>query len=460
MTSSATQFEELEFMGPDRDPDQLAGLQVLVLGLGTHGGGTDLIDFLHARGAQVSVSDTASASELSASIDLIAGKVTREQIHTGGHHPEHLEGIDWVVVNPAIPPAAAFLQEVHLSGVRVVTELGLFLAWAPHEHLAAVTGTNGKSTVCALVKEMLLASGVPVEVGGNFGGSLLKKLGASTEETRWIVEISSFQSSRLGLEIPRPPLVALTCFAPDHLDWHGDEATYFQAKMNLLRGPHRKPAKVIVEKNSPFVNALDSLETKPQIVSPNATELLEILEPQHISPALTGDTGHSNLELATALARDLGASNEGCRIAAEKFQGLPHRFEVVPGKDDLIYINDSKATTPDATIAALSRLNGPIHWLCGGKDKGIDIAALVSCCKSANVSVYPYGESSGKLALHFEGARQFETLEQAFHDARNHARAGETILCSPAYPSYDQFVSFEERGEVFRKLVASVTPSR
>jgi len=459
VTSSVTRFEELEFMGPDRDPDQLAGLQVLVLGLGTHGGGTDLIDFLHSRGAHVSVSDTASASALSASIDLIAGKVAPERLHTGGHHPEHLEGMDWVVVNPAIPPAAAFLREVHQSGVRVVTELGLFLAWAPHDHVAAVTGTNGKSTVCALAREMLLASGVPVEVGGNFGGSLLKKLGASTEGTRWIVEISSFQASRLGTEIPRPALVALTCFAPDHLDWHGDEATYFQAKVNLLRGPHRKPAKVIVEKNSPFVDALDSLETEPQIVSPEATELFEILEPQNISPALTGDTGHSNLALATTLARALGASLEGCRIAAEKFQGLPHRFEFVPGDDHLIYINDSKATTPDATIAALSRLDGPVHWLCGGKDKGIDIAALVSHCKSAKISVYPYGESAGKLARHFEGARQFETLEQAFHGARSSARAGETILCSPAYPSYDQFASFEERGEVFRKLVASVTPS-
>ena len=456
MTSSTIRFEELEFLGPDRGRDQLSGLKVLVLGLGTHGGGTDLVEFLHSHGAQVSISERAHEKDLSDSLNRIAGKVPRERVHTGGHQAQHLEGIDWVVVNPAIPPAAPFLGEVRLSGIRVVTELGLFLAWAPHDHLAAVTGTNGKSTVCALAKDMLQASGLPVEVGGNFGGSLLLKLDSSPPETRWIVEISSFQASRLGSEIPRPPLVALTSFAADHLDWHGDEETYFEAKVNLLRSPHQRQASVIVADNSPFLHALESLETRPQRITPGIEGIFNPQNHAPISPALAGDTGQTNLELATTLAHKLGATREGCQMGAANFQGLPHRFEIVPSEDDLIYINDSKATTPDATIAALSRLDDTVHWLCGGQDKGICIEALVSFCQSKNVHVYPYGESAEKIARHFGEIPLFETLDQAFHYSRSNASAGDTILCSPAYPSFDQYRSFEERGHAFRSLVDAV----
>ena len=188
--------------------------------------------------------------------------------------------------------------------------------------------------------------------------------------------------------------------------------------MNLLRGPHRKPAKVIVEKNSPFVNALDSLVTKPQVVSPEAAELLETLEPHHISPALTGDTGHSNLELATTLARELGASIKGCRIAAEKFQGLPHRFEFVPGKDDLIYINDSKATTPDATISALSRLTVSSTGFAGAKTReSTSLRWFHTANQQTFLSIPMVNPQENWLTI--LRRHPIETLEQAFHDARN-----------------------------------------
>ena len=453
MTLSTTRFEELEFRGPDRGIHELAGLQVLVLGLGTHGGGTDLVEFLHSHGACVSVSDQATQADLASSIARIQDQVPAERIHTGGHQVQHLEKMDWVVVNPAIPPAAPFLDEVQKSGVRVVTELGLFLAWAPHDHLAAVTGTNGKSTVCALVKEMLQDSGIPVELGGNFGGSLLKKLDSANPETRWIVEISSFQASRLGMEIPRPALVALTSYAPDHLDWHGDEETYFQAKINLLHGPHRQAPAVIVAEDSPFRPELDRLPNRPNVLVPPTDD---DWGSTNLSPALAGSTGRDNTRLAVTLARRLGASAEGCRKAASRFRGLPHRYELVTATDGLTYINDSKATTPDAAMAALARLEGPVHWLCGGQDKGIDIESLITWSQSREIFVYPYGESANLIARHLKGVEVYESLKAAFDGARSRAQSGETVLCSPAYPSYDQFRSFEERGEAFRAMVASI----
>jgi len=451
-------FEQLDFLGPDRGPDQLEGLKVLVLGLGTHGGGTDLVHFLHSKGAIVTVSDHAPRSTLNASIELIDSIIPEENIHLGGHQADHLRGIDWAVINPAIPPAAPFLQHVYESGVRPVTELGLFLAWAPHQHLAAVTGTNGKSTVCALAHDMISASGLPVRVGGNFGGSLLSQLESCSTETRWIVEISSFQASRLGTEIPRPPVVALTPFAPDHLDWHGDEETYFQAKLNLLRPPHRQSQLVIAAPDSPFVAAISELETAPNLISMIDPEL-QTNDYASANPNLDGVTGRSNLALAMTLAKKLGATKEGCQTAAKSFSGLPHRFEVVTRKNGVTFINDSKATTPDATISALDRIEGRVIWLCGGKDKGIDLDPLASSISKRNIHIFAYGDSADRLLGAIKSraphnlARRCDHLDEAFESAVDLCQPGDTILLSPAFPSYDQYTSFEERGEHFRNLV-------
>lgn len=462
MNPQVTRFEELEFQGPDRGIDELTGLRILVLGLGTHGGGTDLIQFLHSRGALITVSDAAPRSQIADSIELIEPLVPAERIHTDGHQDHHLNNIDWVVVNPAIPPLAPFLKKVRESKVRPVTELGLFLSWVSHSNLAAITGTNGKSTVCALTRDMLQSSGIPVQLGGNFGGSLLLQLESAPEETRWIVEVSSFQASRLGNEIPRPPLVALTSFAPDHLDWHGDQDTYFHAKMNLLQGPHQRPSVVIVAEESPFKSAIEKLSEDTRIISfsPFGSPGKEI-DPE-TSPALEGTTGQFNRILAQTLAQKLGATEEACRQAATQFNGLPHRFEFVAKIDGVTYINDSKATTPDAALSALNRIEGPIHWLCGGKDKGISLKELAHFCAKKEIQVYAFGESAQNILNALADSpsctlHQFTTLEEAFVSARLRSQAGETLLCSPAYPSFDQYQSFEQRGEQFRTLVTGTS---
>jgi len=455
----ATRFEDLDFLGPDRDTDQLEGLRVLVLGLGTHGGGTDLARFLHSKGALVSVSDHATRAALGASIDSIESIVDEDRLHLGGHQEHHLDGIDWVVVNPAIPPHTPFLKNILDSGVRPVTELGLFLAWAPHRFLAAVTGTNGKSTVCALAGEMLKASGIPVCIGGNWGGSLLRHLEEATDETRWIVEISSFQASRLGSEIPRPPLVALTTFAPDHLDWHGDEETYFRAKLNLLQPPHQLSPSVIVTADSPFTEVLSDLSVPPSLIPIPDQGESRGQEGATSSPALEGSSGRCNLAVATTLAKKLGATAEGCQIGAENFRGLPHRFEMVTSSNGVNFINDSKATTPDATLAALDRLDSPVRWLCGGKDKGIPIDDLVSFAATRKIHVFTYGDSADRIQEAFRNHSRdtpveiWKTLEEAFAAAMGQCQPGDTVLLSPAFPSYDQYSSFEVRGDHFRTLV-------
>ncbi|MGE4602159.1 MAG: Mur ligase family protein, partial [Planctomycetota bacterium] len=220
MTGSTDIVEgcDLQFQPPDRTPDQLDGLRVLVLGLGRHGGGTDLIRFLVSHGAIVSVSENAPEKELAASLAKLEG-IDLHRKTFGGHKSEDLDDCDWVVVNPAIPPSSPFLGEIARSNTQAVTEMGLALSWLPSKHLAAITGTNGKSTTCVLARDMLSASGISVKAGGNLGGSLLGALNQPDPDRRYIVEISSFQAERLEQGGSRPRIVSVTNLSPDHLDW-------------------------------------------------------------------------------------------------------------------------------------------------------------------------------------------------------------------------------------------------
>lgn len=460
------------FEVPDRNPGQLEGLNILVLGLGVHGGGTELIHYLHSKGARLTISDSGNKDDLNESLQDI--ERCAESIFIGPHEEEQLEGIDWVVVNPAIPPHAPFLKKVFSSGVRVVSELGLFLAWCPREYLAAVSGTNGKSTVCELTRSMLSDSGIPAVAGGNLGGSLLGMLDGADRELRWIVEISSFQLDRLGPLCPRPSTVAITNFSEDHLDWHGSRDAYLKAKFELLKNPDPSPGYAILPDTGQFgIDLIPQLEdfeilrstgetTDPnEFIIPQQNDT-ELSIPYRPSQSLQGPTGRKNAHMAATLARHLGASSEGISTAIQSFSGLPHRFQLIETIKGVTYIDDSKATTPDSAQAALSNLSGKIYWLCGGKSKGLSLLQLSETASDKNIEILGFGSSNHELKEAFSGVdsgncfRGFEDLEAAFKIASSEAAPGDTVLLSPGYPSFDQYLSFEARGQHFKKLVGTL----
>jgi len=222
-----------QFSPPDRKPDELNRLKVLVLGLGTFGGGAGVARFLAERGAEVSITDLRTPDELSEGLSQLKD-VPIAKLRLGGHNADDFEECDWLVVNPAVPPGNALVQIAGRRGARLVTEIGLFLTWCPSPHVAGITGSNGKSSTCQLLTDLLRAANLTTHLGGNFGGSLLGALHSLKESDRVVLELSSFQLARLGDEVPRPPAIGVTHIAPNHLDWHGTFDAYRKAKEQLL----------------------------------------------------------------------------------------------------------------------------------------------------------------------------------------------------------------------------------
>lgn len=470
-TSEPSKGFDLKFLSPDRTPDQLAELRILVVGLGNHGGGTDLIRFLHSRGARISISDQSSRQELAASLHKL-DDLKLERVTLNGHEVADLSNCDWAVVNPAIPPGNSFLQQIASSPIRPVTELGLALSWLPPQHLAAISGTNGKSTTCVLASQMIDRSSIPVTAGGNLGGSLLPELDRLAPQRRYVVEVSSFQAQRLEEDGSRPRIVSITNLGCDHLDWHGSQEQYRAAKARLLEPCQADDGVAILPTTGPFGRDFDCPHRTVIRCGTDGDSRLgdgvlhirttagEMVIPYRPSTALEGSAGIENALHAATIAAHMGATVEGIAQAIETFEGLPHRYQDLGELNGIRFIDDSKATSPESAIAALQRSSRTIHWLCGGQSKGSDLAAMVEVARDLDLHLYCFGAVQEELyrALQrgqFEDARiqRHEDLELAFAAALDNAKAGEVVMLSPGFASFDQYRSFEARGEHFQRLV-------
>jgi len=473
----------LVFSPPDRTPDRLEGLRVLVFGLGGFGGGAGAARFLAERGAEVTVTDLRSAAELSAALSRLEG-VTLAGSRLGGHDEEDFRRAEWVVVNPAVPPGAPLLSVAARAGARLVTEIGLFLSWCPTPYVAGITGSNGKSTTCRLLADILAASGLPARLGGNFGGSLLGELGAIGPEERVVLELSSFQLARLGDGTPRPAAVAITQIAANHLDWHGSFAAYRAAKEEILApAPSHAPAGIRVAAlprdalgeelgelaglggrrtvsfgaDDPGGDGVGVRDGHLVAVRGGETQRLARLE----SFPRRGPHDLANAATACALALPLGARLEAIEPTIAAQRPLPHRQERVAEIAGVVFVDDSKATTPEAARAAIEAVAPRALLLAGGRHKGGDLAPLAEAVRRGARAAICFGECRDLLAdaLRRGGVAPERIdvrpdLASAFRRAAERALPGDVVLLSPACASYDEFRSYEERADRFRALVA------
>ncbi|MCA8959076.1 MAG: UDP-N-acetylmuramoyl-L-alanine--D-glutamate ligase [Planctomycetes bacterium] len=459
-------------------PQELRGLRVLVFGLGRFGGGLGAVRFFCDRGAEVTVTDRASAQELADSLEQLSAL----PIHTyqlGRHVESDFRRAQWVVVNPAVPPHNAFLDIARRSGAVLVTEMDLFLRWCPSRWIAGITGTNGKSTTTDLTYRMLQASGLRAHLGGNIGRSLLCEIDAIEPDDRVVVELSSFQLERLQPDTPRPRAVAITHYSPNHLDWHGTEDEYLAAKGRLLSAVGVEDGIAALPADQPHY-ARWSAYAKPRRIIPFAGD--------HVPPTgcgvdehwltrtdesgridsfvdlaptpLRGKATRANAACATAIAGHLGATVGGITRAILDFRALPHRQEIVGRARGLQFINDSKATTPEATASALEAYAPDVVVIAGGSSKGVSFEILArALTRHARVLVV-YGATAEEIercaidaGFPNERIARHDTLPEAFRAALRLSQPGDTVLLSPACASFDQFTNYEERGDLFRRLV-------
>jgi len=418
------------------------------MGLGRHGGAIGAVRFLVARGAKVTVSDTADKAALRKSLEQLAD-LAGVRFELGGHRESAFRDAEFVVANPAIRPDDRHLQWAEAHGAIVTTEIELLLG-EMSAAVVAITGSNGKSTTAAMLDSILRNSGRRTRLGGNFGGSLLPHVD-SIEPDDWVIlELSSFQLHRLH-GLPRPFDVAIvTSCAPNHLDWHPDVAHYIRAKRRILELTMPSGCVVLNVEDAEVRSWANAVRGKWKGAVDSS-----------LLPALgvPGEHNRINARLAAAAALAIGCPAESIDKGLSQFLGLPHRLEFITEINGRRFINDSAATTPESTIAAINTTTTPPWLIAGGSDKGVVFHAMVDAIARNVQGAAFYGAVGKTLSRACDEVQTMcprtvvSTMEDALRWCWRRAQAGDIILLSPGCASCDQFEHYVHRADVFRELV-------
>ena len=379
--------------------------------------------------------------------DIDAGRLREAGVEVvlGADDPELLDGVDLLVKSPGVPPAAPLAAAARERGVTVWSEveLGFRLLANP---ILGVTGTNGKTTTSELLGDIFRAADKGVAVAGNVGRPLTGLDGALGEGAWIVCELSSFQLE--DVDTFRPHIAILLNLAPDHLDRHGTFEDYRVAKLRIFENQTAEDVAVVPRGFATIPGEARRIEFSLEDELP-------------AEPSIPGEHNRENAAAATAAARAAGIPDDAIAAALSAFAGVPHRLELVREVAGVRFVNDSKATNPEAAERALSAYPPGIRLILGGSRKGIPFARLAKRAAASGVAqAYLIGDSADEIAeaLVAEGVRftYSRDLPTAVRDAFRDADPGEVVLLSPACASYDQFHDFEERGERFRELVEAL----
>jgi UDP-N-acetylmuramoylalanine--D-glutamate ligase len=369
-----------------------------------------------------------------------------------------------IVKSPGVPQEAPAIKLARARGLLVVGELEIAWRLLPHEFVA-VTGSNGKTTTVELIGHVHREAGLPVTVAGNVGTPLASLVtGGLAPRTVVVCEASSFQLEDTALFAP--DAAVLLNLAEDHLDRHGTFEAYRDAKLQAFA---RQGAGALAVLPSGLAVARGGAAREVRFGQPPEADLHTddgrlIWRGEPLMAAaeirLRGAHNLENAMAAAAVTLARGLDPAAVRSGLASFAGVPHRLEEVATVDGVLYVNDSKATNVASAVVGIRSFSGGVHAILGGRGKGGDYAPLVDAVAERCAGAYLIGEAAASLRaaleptgvpLHMSG-----DLEHAIQMASGAARPGDTVLLSPACASYDQYRSFEERGEHFRALVGSL----
>jgi UDP-N-acetylmuramoylalanine--D-glutamate ligase len=443
----------------------LAGQRALVVGLGREG--IDLVRYLAAAGADVGAADRRTAAELGAALEALRDLPVAYSL--GGHPAELAHGRDVVYLSPGVPPELPLVVAARAQGIPISSATELFLARCPAP-IVGITGSSGKTTTTALTGEVFRQAGRRVFVGGNIGVPMLGRLAEIGPDAWVVLELSSFQLEPLRAS---PHIAAITNITPNHLDRHPSMEAYAAAKFQITT--HQRPADwAILNADDPIGRAAPGAGQRlvfslrgPVEGAFLADDWLTVCRDglaMRVAPRaelrLRGQHNVANALCATAVAHAAGLPSEAIRAALAEFTGVPHRLEPVAEIGGVRYYNDSIATSPERTIAALESFHEPIVLLAGGRDKHLPWDRWAAVASRRVRHLVLIGEAADLIdaAARAHGAaavprHQAGTLDAAVSQARDLARPGDVVLLSPGCASYDQFRDFEERGERFREAV-------
>lgn len=383
---------------------------------------------------------------------------------TGNWRKEFVEDCDLVVTSPGFAEDSPPIRDALGAGKPVWSEVELACREMSTQ-MIAITGTNGKTTVALLVGRMLALSGLEVPVVGNIGDPLSDLVGA--EHERAVVELSSFQLR--FTESLSPQTAVIINVASDHLDWHGTQDRYLAAKARIHLSQTGRDTLIFGADDPGARRAVQGAKSRLLGISTSTRAAGSGLEGGNLVSegiripidelAVTDRSYLSDLLIAAAAARQWGASEEAVEKAMRSFRPGPHRRRVVGEIDGVRFVDDSKATNPHAAVASINSFLSVV-LIAGGLNKGLDLSPLTTA--SPVRAVVSIGTASPQLVALGPPGRVTPagSLVEAVETASEMARAGDVVLLAPGCASFDQFDSYQARGEQFGQIVEEMATSR
>lgn len=436
--------------------------KVLVLGLAKSGVGA--ASLLHKLGAFVTVNDYKPLSENPEAQGLLEQGIT---VICGGHPIELLdEGFELIVKNPGIPYHNPMVEGAIKRGIPVITEVELAyqISEAP---FIGITGTNGKTTTTTLVFEMLNAGNQNPLIAGNIGMVASEVVQTAESSNHIVIELSSFQL--MGIQSFKPHIAILTNIYDAHLDYHGTKIEYVKAKANITKNQTKEDFFIVNAEQEEVLEV--ARQSKAQIIPFSAKRVMDsgayvkdgwimfnreqIMKVEDIR--LPGAHNLENILSAVAAAKLSGVKNEAIFKVLSTFTGVKHRLQFIAEVQGRKFYNDSKATNILATKNALAAFHSPTILLAGGLDRGNEFDELIPSFKNVKAMI-TFGQTAEKLERVASQAgiktiKRVDNVKTAVPLAYQLSEPGDVILLSPACASWDQYKTFEVRGDIFIEAV-------
>ena len=442
--------------------------RLVILGGGESGVGTAILGL--KKGFEVFVSDFGKIKDKYKEVLLNNGIEWEEE----GHSEEKILSADLVMKSPGIPDKAPIIKKLHEKGVKVISEIE-FASKYTKATIVGITGSNGKTTTASLTYELLKNGGLTVALGGNIGKSFAEQVSEEKYEN-FVLELSSFQLD--GIETFAPHIAVLTNLSPDHLDRYDYKyENYIASKFRIIMNQTSQDYFIYDADDVEIIKWLSQNPIKSQPL-PFSTKkelnqgafkrdkeiIITIDNNQFTMPIATigiqGEHNVKNAMAASMVATLLKIRKQTIRESLEGFQGVEHRLEKVLKINNVLYINDSKATNVNATFYALDSMENPTVWIVGGVDKGNDYTELLPLVNEKVKAIICLGVDNEKITNAFgnvvDTIIETDSMSMAVQIAYKLAERNNTVLLSPACASFDLFENYEDRGRQFKDAVRNL----
>ena len=443
--------------------------RLVILGGGESGVGTAMLGL--KKGFEVFVSDFGKIKEKYKQVLINNGIEWEEE----GHSEAKILSADIVMKSPGIPDKAPIVKKLHEKGVKVISEIEFFASKYTKAAIVGITGSNGKTTTASLTYELLKDGGLNVALGGNIGKSFAEQVSEEKYEN-FVLELSSFQLD--GIETFAPHIAVLTNLSPDHLDRYDYKyENYIASKFRITMNQTSQDYFIYDADDVEIIKWLsqNSIKSQPLPFSVkkelnqgafkrNNEIIIKINNTEFTMPIATigiqGEHNVKNAMAASTVATLLRIRKQTIRESLEGFQGVEHRLEKVLKINNVMYINDSKATNVNATFFALDSMENPTVWIVGGVDKGNDYSELLPLVNEKVKAIICLGVDNEKIINAFgnvvDTIIETDSMAMAVQVAYKLAERNNTVLLSPACASFDLFENYEDRGRQFKEAVRNL----